>query len=346
MLAEGCGASGPPGKDGAPLSPKQAEAWLNSDIPPLAEEIATSPIKLSAPELIANEFGQETVSVAYKRPLVVRTMAAEVNLVLLPANGGQARVYAPPGTLVQPVDSGTIRGITEGLLDYRGKINHGIRAYLEMKPATMNMSAGKASRVSDVIWFGTQEQLAEAARKGPPPSVASGTGLTTPALQTVPSGEIPKGTPLTMRCGDRWSRGFAAEASSGDRVKLLVYLVRRDKPYMPWTVELPRTELRMEPDALADLQKNPAGFAEFATNNDMKLAQHGVPNKLVPVSPGSVKAGTAVLDFWNGMLDPCKATGPAQDGAVPLQRVGLDNAKMVKPAAGLFLDPFGEATGK
>jgi hypothetical protein len=53
-----------------------------------------------------------------------------------------------------------------------------------------------------------------------------------------------------------------------------------------------------------------------------------------------------VLDFWNGMLDPCKATGPAQDGTVPLQRVGLDNAKMVKPAAGLFLDPFGEATGK
>jgi len=33
-------------------------------------------------------------------------------------------------------------------------------------------------------------------------------------------------------------------------------------------------------------------------------------------------------------------------GAVPLQRVGLDNAKMVKTASGLFLDPFGEATGK
>lgn len=346
MLAEGCGVSGPPGKDGAPLSPKQAEAWLNSDIPPLAEEIAASPIKLSAPELVANEFGQETLSLAYQRPLVVRTLAAELNLVLLPANGGQTRVFVQPGTLIQPMDSGTIRGITGGLLDYRGKISHGIRAYLEMKQATMNMSAGKASRVSEVIWFGTQEQLAEAARKGPPPSVSPGASLTAPALQPVPSGEIPKGTPLSMRCGDRWNRGFAAEASSGDRVKLLVYLVRRDKPYMPWTVELPRTELRMEPDALADLQKNPTGFAEIAAKNDMKLSRHGVPNKLVPVSPGSVKPGTAVLDFWNGMLDPCKAMGPAQDGAVPLQRVGLDNAKMVKTASGLFLDPFGEATGK
>jgi hypothetical protein len=115
---------------------------------------------------------------------------------------------------------------------------------------------------------------------------------------------------------------------------------------MPWTVELPRTELRIESDALADLQRNPAGFAEIAANNDMKLSRHGMPNKLVPVNPGSVKAGTAVLDFWNGMLDPCKATGPVQDGAVPIQRVGLDNAKMVKLAAGLFLDPFADSAGK
>ncbi len=346
LLSGGCGVAGPSAKVGGGLAPGQIESWLNTNIPPLAEEIAASPIKLSAPELIANEFGQETLSVAYKRPVVVRTMAAELNLVLLPANGGQARVFAMPSTLIQPIDSGTIRGITSGLLDYRGKINHGIRAYLEMKQATMNMGSGKASRVSDVIWFGTQEQLAEAARKGPPPAVTSAAGPTSPALQTVPTGEIPKGTPLSMRCGDRWARGFAAEASGGDRVKLLVYLVRRDKPYMPWTVELPRTELRMEPDALADLQRNPAGFAEIATSNEMKLSRHGVPNKLVPVNPGTVQAGTAVLDFWNGMLDPCKATGPVQDGAVPIQRVGLDNAKMVKPVAGLFLDPFADSTAK
>jgi hypothetical protein len=346
LLSGGCGVAGHSAKEGTALAPGQIETWLQTNIPPLAEEIAASPIKLSAPELVANEFGQETLSVAYKRPVVVRTMAAELNLVLLPANGGQARVFAMPSTLIQPMDSGTIRGITSGLLDYRGKISHGIRAYLEMKQATMNMGAGEASRVSDVIWFGTQEQLAEAARKGPPPSVTPGAGPTTPTLQNVPTGEIPKGTPLSMRCGDRWARGFVAEASGGDRVKLLVYLVRRDKPYMPWTVELPRTELRIESDALADLQRNPAGFAEIAANNDMKLSRHGMPNKLVPVNPGSVKAGTAVLDFWNGMLDPCKATGPVQDGAVPIQRVGLDNAKMVKLAAGLFLDPFADSAGK
>jgi hypothetical protein len=45
---------------------------------------------------------------------------------------------------------------------------------------------------------------------------------------------------------------------------------------------------------------------------------------------------------WNGMLDPCRTTGPVKDDAVPIQRVGLDNAKMVKSVKQLFADPFGE----
>jgi len=346
----GCGgqsgpAAGSPASasGGSAPSQQQVGAWLTSDLPPLADEIATAPIKLSEPQLVANEFGQEMLSVAYLRAAIVRTLASELNLVLLPAGDGRSSVFAQPATLIQPQGSGTLRGITEGLLDYRGRIRNGMRAYLEMRPATMNMTAGKLRRVSDVVWFGTREQLVDAVSKGPPPSVATGTGVSLPALQSVPSGPLPQGAPLSMRCGDRWSRGYALEPVAGDRVRLLVYLVRRDKPYMPWTVELPRSELRMEQDALADFRRDPNSFADLAAANDAKLARHGIPNKLVPVDTGSVKNGAAVLDFWNGMLDPCRTTGPVQDGSVPIQRVGLDNAKMVKSVKGLFVDPFGES---
>ncbi len=345
-----CGCGGPPGPaaggpasalGGSAPSQQQVDAWLMSDLPPLADEIATAPIKLSEPQVVANEFGQEMLSVAYQRPAVVRTLASELNLVLLPAGGGRSSVFAQPGTLIQPQESGTLAESRRDCWTTADGFATACRAYLEMRPATMNLIAGKPQRVSDVVWFGTREQLVDAVRKGPPPSVATGTGVSLPALQSVPSGPLPQGAPLSMRCGDRWSRGYALAPVVGDRVRLLVYLVRRDKPYMPWTVELPRSELRMEQDALADFQRDPNSFADLAAANDAKLARHGVPNKLVPVDAGSVKNGAAVLDFWNGMLDPCRTTGPVQDGAVSIQRVGLDNAKMVKSVKGLFVDPFG-----
>ena len=322
-------------------SQEQIAAWLTTDLPPIVESISGSPTKLSEPNLALNEFGQEILTVTYERPAVVRTMASDVNLVLLPASGGRFNVSVNAGTLIQPQNGGKLHGITQNLLDYRGGFRSGMRAYLEMRAATMNMTAGKAERVSDVIWFGSEEQLFDAVRRGPPPSVAANAGIPEPVLQPVPSGRISKGTPLWMRCGDRWARGNTLEDENGDRLRLLIYLVRRDKPYLPWVVNLARPDLRIEQQAVVEFQRDPNSFRDLAEANDAKLSRHGAPNKLEPVDALKLEIGTAVLDFWNGMLDPCRTTGPVKDDAVAIQRVGLDNAQMVKSTKGLFVDPFG-----
>lgn len=322
-------------------SHEETERWLTTGVPPLADEIADAPVKLLEPVLEQNEFGQEILSVRYDRPKVVRTMASDLTLVLLPTSGGRADVYVAPGMLVQPQSSGKITGITERLLDYRGHLRSGMRAYLEMRAATIGGPAPQAQRVSEVIWLGSNDQLAAAIQKGSPAEVSPKAGVPEPSLQPAPSGKIAKGTPLWMRCGDRWAQGHALEDSDGAKVRLLMYLVRRDKPYQPWVADLPRSELRIEKEVLSELQRDPNAFHDLADADQSKLSRQGVPNKLEPVDPNHLPEGTAVLDFWNGMLDPCRTTGGVKDGAVPIQRVGLDNAQMFKSAKELYLDPFG-----
>lgn len=319
----------------------QIAAWLATDLPPLAEGAAEPQVKLFDPQLTMNEFGQETLKIKYERSVVVRTLAADLSIVLLPVSGGRVTVLVNPAVLIQPQNSGNLFGIVQNMLDHRGRPRTGMRAYLEMHAASINLAPKKAERVSNVIWIGTDKQLAAAVRKGPPKAAGSASPPE-PQLDDIPAGKIAKGTPLWMRCGDRWIRGHAAEDADGERIKLLIYLVRRDKPYLPWSVELPGKELRIDREALEEYQRDPGSFRDLADANDKKLARHGAPNKLEPVDPANLKVGTPVLDFWNGMLDPCRTTGEVKDGNVAIQRVGLDNAKMNKPAVGLFLDPFGE----
>jgi hypothetical protein len=263
--------------------------------------------------------------------------------VLLPATGGRAKVFVNPGILIEPRSGGKLHGITQNLLDHRGRIRAGTRSYLEMHAAGIHSAATKAERVSDVIWFGNDDQLVDAVLMGHPPRVAENAGSPEPDLQPVPSRRIGKGTPLWMRCGDRWSRASALDDREAVKIRLLIYLVRRDKPYMPWAAEISRHELRIEQPALVEFHRDPGSFREIADANDLKLSRQGIPNKLEPVNAADLKPGAPVLDFWNGMLDPCRTTGPVKDDAVPIQRVGLDNAKMVKSVKQLFVDPFGEA---
>lgn len=324
----------------AAVSPTERQAFLEDGVPPLTTEIAGTPVELADPGIVANEFGQEILSVKYARPVVVRTMAAEATLVLLSPTGERTDIFVQPGVLIQPQDKGTLTGITGGLLDHRGRLTSGLRAYVEMRAATVNGASPTAERVSNVIWIGNQEQLAKAMQM-PRTAEPSPVQAPSPSLQPVPALAVTRGAPLWMRTGDRWARGYAMEDEKDGQVKLLIYLVRRDKPFLPWVATLPKSELRMESVAAMEFQANPLSFSDLADANDAKLSRHGVPNELKRVDPSKLEAGTEVLDFWNGMLDPCKTTGPPQAGSVPLQRVGLDNAQMVKPVKDLFLDPFG-----
>jgi hypothetical protein len=320
-------------------SDEQVATWLAGDLPPLVDGAAAPPVKLSAPKIEPNEFGQEILTAEYERPAVVRTVAADLELVLLSGTGGRESVYVNPGLLIQPQNAGQIHGITQNLIDYRGRLRSGMRAYLEMRPAAVNPAAAKPARVSNVVWLGTEEQLLGAMKQGQPPP-AKKTATSEPALHEIPAGKIEKGTPLWMRCGDRWARGYALEDADGERIKLLIYLVRRDKPYLPWVADLPRQDLRIEQEALREFKHDPHSFHDLADANDAKLSRHGSPNRLEHVDAANLPVGTAVLEFWNGMLDPCRTTAPIKDGSIAIQRVGLDNAQMTKPAADLFLDPF------
>lgn len=145
-----------------------------------------------------------------------------------------------------------------------------------------------------------------------------------------------------MRCGDRWSRGNEMEATHDESVMLLIYLVRRDKPFPPWSVSVPRSELRIESEAIVDYKRDPNSFGDLADAGDANLARHGVANRHARVDD-DLKVGTQILEFWNGMLDPCQTTGPVKEHTVSLRRIGLGNAQMVKPIKDLFIDPFGGA---
>lgn len=325
------------------VSPAASEQWLQTDLPPLADEIAAQPVRLFNGKIEANDYGQELLTVSYDRPQVVRTMAANVTLVLLPAEGGRVDVYVPNGLLIQPQSEGRITGITEHLLNHRGRLCSGLRAYLEMRAATISGPAQRPVRVSEVFWMGSDSQLVTAMQAGSPPNPSNAPDALQPKLTAAPAGPIEKGTPLWMRCGDRWVRGNVIARSESDQVPLLIYLVRRDNPYMPWEAVLPRSELRIEREALKELEADKNSFQDLADAIDTRISRLGVPKKLQPAVAQNLRKGSQVLAFWNGMLDPCRVIDEPTDGAVRLQRIGLDNAEMTKPTNELFLDPLGNA---
>ena len=327
------------------ISPAEHQTYLESGLSSLSSELAVNPIQLSDPAIVANEFGQEMLSVNYSRPVVVRTMAAEVTLVLLSPSGERRSVYVQPGILIQPQDKGTLNGILSGVLDHRGRLAMGHRAFLEMRAATMNGTSTTAERVSDVVWIGNQEQLISAMQTlgTETPSLVP---AMSPVLQAVPSQGVARGTPLWMRTGDSWTRGYAMENKKDGEIRLLIYLVRRDRPFLPWVVAMPKPELRMEEKAITEFQANLTSFSDLGDTNELKLSRHGVPNELKHLDESALPVGTEVLDFWNGMLDPCTTTSPPQNGTVAIQRIGLDNAQMVKYVRDLYYDPMGERASK
>lgn len=320
------------------ISPQDAKGWLESGLPPISEEIADAPVKLFNAQIQQNEFGQELVSVSYERPKVVRTMAAQLTLVLLPATGGRQELYVPNGLLIQPQSEGKIGGITDQLLNHRGRVSAGIRAYLEMRAATMNGTGQRPIRVSEVCWIGDAQQLSDATKR-----TDSGTAtqnVPQVQLKPVPKGTLFSGTPLWVKCGDRWARGQVLADAEGEAVRLFIFLVRRDNPYLPWELSVLRSELRMEEAAVSEYTRDPKSFQDMADSLDSKLSRIGAPKKLQHVNPSELALNTPVLDFWNGMLDPCRVIGPTENGITPIKRVGLDNAEMSKPTKGLFFDPL------
>ena len=109
----------------------QETNWLAKYLPPQFE--GGTPFTIKQVEISRNHVDQEIIKAEYERtPAVIRTLAKEIKLVILPVGGGRYEAWSDPGIAISPRQSRTINGITDSLLDYRGKIPDGARAYIEM----------------------------------------------------------------------------------------------------------------------------------------------------------------------------------------------------------------------
>src|SRR5689334_12886936 len=103
--------------------------WLAKYLPPKYE--GGAPFTIKKIDISRNHVDQEIVRAEYERtPEVIRTLAKEIKLVILPVGGGRYEAWADAGIAISPRQSGTINGITDSLIDYRGKIPGGARAYI------------------------------------------------------------------------------------------------------------------------------------------------------------------------------------------------------------------------
>ena len=105
-------------------STAQLAGWLTTDLPALQEEIAATPVTLKEPQLVPNEWGQEILRVLYERPAVVRTLPAEVNLVLLPTPAAPPRPEKPAARITIPRPRRSVRAARRR----RGRLSGGVRS--------------------------------------------------------------------------------------------------------------------------------------------------------------------------------------------------------------------------
>lgn len=176
--------------------------WLTSGLPPLIDPNKAAPFEITKLTLTRNHVDQEIMRAECRRSWLVRVLPVEVKLVILPSAGGRYAFYAPERMVQSPQPTTVFTAVGDYLLNFRGEIPGGARAYLEMRSGISFREKNPPARISRVFWIGTEEQLATAMKKGPPPSMRSGKS-TSP--ETVPLPEavtLPLGTPVRL-----WANG-------------------------------------------------------------------------------------------------------------------------------------------
>ncbi len=108
--------------------------WATKALPPKYE--GKTPFTIEKIDISRNHVDQELVSAEFVRtPEIIRVLPKEMKLVILPVGGGRFDLGTHPGIAASPQQSGAIHSITDMLIDYRGKIPGGARAYIEMTAA-------------------------------------------------------------------------------------------------------------------------------------------------------------------------------------------------------------------
>src|SRR5687768_12188545 len=81
------------------------DAWLESGLPPLIEPGKEPPFEITQVAIKRNDVDQELLTGEYRRKRVIPTLASEVWLVILTANGGRFGSYIDPQITQSPFPS-------------------------------------------------------------------------------------------------------------------------------------------------------------------------------------------------------------------------------------------------
>ena len=322
---------------------KQAKAekaiteWLEAGLPTLREPSKPAPFEVLNLRYETNHADQQFLKSDYRRRSLITTLAAEVKLVVIPANGGRYAAYGDRSMTISPRSSGTVYSIPSHLFNYKGQISGGARVYLEMR-IDSPFNKGPVHRISNVYWAGTPEQLAEAMKKGPALRIAGKTAG--PESAELPDDiVIPEGSPVWLEVGTRWRPATVWETSeAGEKVQVLAYLGRPGKLFESWFIDVDRKRLRIENVALEDLKADKDAFAQRFENRNRRFRGAAIPETLVSAAEKEVKAGQRLIYFNWGGLGSVEATGPVKDGVVEVKP--LKGGKVSKRRADeLYIDP-------
>jgi hypothetical protein len=331
-------AGGPAGGQTDQIGAK-TQAWLDSGLPPMIDAEQPAPFELASVVFSTNHVDQQLLKADSRRLRAVRTLPDRVTLVILPFGGGRYDVYWDPGIVNGPAASGTISGVVDNLLDYRGEIPGGARAYLEMVPSSP-IERKPPVRLSPGFWIGTDEVLASAMRSAPPVATDATDNDPSPATVPVPADVmLPEGTPIRFLAADQWRRATVWKtAKPGEPVTLLAYLARPGGLFRPWELDVDWRDTRIESAALEELRMDSHYFDERFNTYRQRVASSDAPLRLEPAA-GRPVAGQRLLAFWGGGLDPVEVVSVVQEDVVRVRRTGLDRAEMDKQLASLYIDP-------
>lgn len=300
--------------------------WMAKYVAPLEGEgtlITITKVKASRSKHDDREF---VIADFDSTPEARRINNRDIRLVILPIGGGRHDIPSTDDTVTPLREKDHTGGFTVSLLDFRGNVPRGARAYIEIPRLTVDNKVASA-RLSNVFWFGTPEQLLAAQKNDPPDP--SKTDLRSVAMKTLPEeAVVPAGMPVRFSrdFSSHWNFGTVMEKSpAGKPVRLVIYLQQAGSHFqLPWHIDANRSDIKVEPAALIAGESENAVFRDRVTETTVRIdrmmkrkGEGAVPDLLKPIGT-NVSKGQRALWISKGGLKSGNVKSAASDGKVTM----------------------------